>query len=456
MSASPIAAARRRTELGLIVMAATITGAAYTLASLGQNAVIPPILVPFLIALLGLLVVAHLANRVLAKGADGTILPLAALLHGIGYVIIARLSERAAGLQTTWTFVAIIAYVATLVIIQRAGDLARYQWSFLAVGAALLLLPLVPGVGNTKGGARIWVSLGPINFQPGEFAKIALALFFAGYLADHRELIAAGAWRVGPFHLPELRHLLPIAFAWGFAVVVMVAEQDLGSSLLFFTLFVVMMWVSTERASYLVIGLMLFSGAAFVAWRLFDHVQTRVAIWRNPWPQYEGKGYQIVQAMFAFANGGTGGTGLGLGSPNKIPVAKTDFIFAAIGEEMGLIGTTAILIGFLLIIGGGLRIAIRADRAFDKLLATGLTTIVGMQAFIIIGGVTRVVPLTGIALPFVSYGGSSLLANYVLLALLVRVSDSTARRLGETPNELTTGERFDAYRQRRAAAKAGA
>ena len=456
MSASPIAAARRRTELGLIVMAATITGAAYTLASLGQNAVIPPILVPFLIALLGLLVVAHLANRVLAKGADGTILPLAALLHGIGYVIIARLSERAAGLQTTWTFVAIIAYVATLVIIQRAGDLARYQWSFLAIGATLLLLPLVPGLGNTKGGARIWVSLGPINFQPGEFAKIALALFFAGYLADHRELIAAGAWRVGPFHLPELRHLLPIAFAWGFAVVVMVAEQDLGSSLLFFTLFVVMMWVSTERASYLVIGLLLFSGAAYVAWRMFDHVQTRVAIWRNPWPQYEGKGYQIVQAMFAFANGGTGGTGLGLGSPNKIPVAKTDFIFAAIGEEMGLLGTTAILIGFLLIIGGGLRIAIRADRAFDKLLATGLTTIVGMQAFIIIGGVTRVVPLTGIALPFVSYGGSSLLANYVLLALLVRVSDSTSRRLGETPNELTTQERFEAYRQRRTAAKAGA
>jgi peptidoglycan glycosyltransferase len=456
MSATPIAAARRRTELGLIVMAATITGAAYTLASLGKNAEIPPILVPFLVAVLGLLVVAHLANRVLAKGADGTILPLAALLHGIGYVIIARLSERAAGLQTTWTFVAIVAYVATLLIIQRASDLARYQWSFLAVGAALLLLPLVPGLGNTKGGARIWVSLGPINFQPGEFAKIALALFFAGYLADHRELIAAGAWRVGPFHLPELRHLLPIAFAWGFAVVVMVAEQDLGSSLLFFTLFVVMMWVSTERASYLVIGLMLFSGAAFVAWRLFDHVQTRVAIWRNPWPQYEGKGYQIVQAMFAFANGGTAGTGLGLGSPNKIPVAKTDFIFAAIGEELGLLGTTAILIGFLLMIGGGLRIAVRADRAFEKLLATGLTTIVGMQAFIIIGGVTRVVPLTGIALPFVSYGGSSLLANYVLLALLVRDSDSTARRLGETPNERTTQERFEAYRQRRAASvKAG-
>ncbi|HEY4609578.1 MAG TPA: FtsW/RodA/SpoVE family cell cycle protein [Ilumatobacteraceae bacterium] len=456
MSTSPIAAARRRTELGLILMAATITVAAYTLASLGKNAVIPPILVPFLVVVLGLLVVAHLANRVWAKGADGTILPLAALLHGVGYVIIARLSERSAGLQTTWTFVAIVAYVLTLVIVQRPSDLARYQWSFLAIGAALLLMPLVPGIGTVKGGARIWVSIGPINFQPGEFAKIALALFFAGYLADHRELIASAGWRVGPLHLPELRHLLPIALAWGFAVVVMVAEQDLGSSLLFFTLFVVMMWVSTERASYLVIGLILFSGAAYTAWRLVDHVQTRVSIWRNPWPQYEGKGYQIVQAMFAFANGGTGGTGLGLGSPNKIPVAKTDFIFAAIGEELGLLGTTAILIGFLLMIGSGLRIAVRADRPFEKLLATGLTTIVGIQAFIIIGGVTRVVPLTGIALPFVSYGGSSLLANYVLLALLVRVSDSTARRLGETPNELTTQERFESYRQRRAAAKAGA
>ena len=205
-------------------------------------------------------------------------------------MIIARLSERSAGLQTTWTFVAIVAYVATLLVIQRAADLARYQWSFLAIGAALLLLPLVPGVGTTNGGARIWVSLGPINFQPGEFAKIALALFFAGYLADHRELIAAGTWRVGPFHLPEPRHLLPIALAWGFAVVVMVAEKDLGSSLLFFTLFVVMMWVSTERASYLVIGLLLFSGAAYVAWRLFDHVKTRVDDLAQPVAAVRGQG----------------------------------------------------------------------------------------------------------------------------------------------------------------------
>ena len=188
----------------------------------------------------------------------------------------------------------------TLLFVQRAADLARYKWTFFAVGAALLLLPLVPGLGRSFGGARIWVSIGPINFQPGEFAKIALALFFAGYLAERRELIAAGTWKVGPLHLPEPRHLLPIALAWGFSVVVMVGQKDLGASLLFFTLFVVMLWVATERAS--VPGAsasLLFAGAAYVAWRLFDNVQTRVAIWRNPWPQYEGKGYQIIQAMFA-------------------------------------------------------------------------------------------------------------------------------------------------------------
>ncbi len=448
---SPIAARRRNTELSLILMAAVITAAAYTLASLGKNAQIPQIIVPFLIALLVLLVVAHLANRMLAAGADSTLLPLAALLNGLGYVMIARLSDRLASLQTTWAFISIIAYVGVLLVVQRATDLARYKWTFLFLGAGLLLLPLVPGVGASFGGARIWVSIGPINFQPGEFAKILLALFFAGYLAERRELIAAGTWKVGPFHLPEPRHLLPIVLAWAFAVVVMVAEKDLGSSLLFFTLFVVMIWVATERAAFLAIGLVMFAGAAFLAWKLFAHVQTRVTIWRDPWPQYQGKGYQIIQSIFALANGGVSGTGLGLGSPNKIPEVKNDFIFAAIGEELGLVGATAVLIAFLLIIGAGLRIATRTERPFEKVLATGLTAILGVQAFIIIGGVIRVVPLTGITLPFVSYGGSSLLANYVLLALLIRISDSGARQFGEVPDTLTIGERFEARRARRRA-----
>ena len=448
-SLSPIAAARRNTELGLVVMAGCITGAAYTLASLGKNAEIPPIIVPFFVAMLGLLLIAAIATRLFARGADPTLLPLVALLHGLGYVMITRLDDRLAGLQTTWTFIAISAYVATLVVVQRTNDLARYTWTFFVIGAGLLLLPLVPGVGRTFGGARIWVSIGPINFQPGEFAKIALALFFAGYLAERRELIAANSWKFGPFHLPEPRHLLPILLSWGFSVVVMVGLKDLGASLLFFALFVVMVWVATERTSFIVIGTGLFAGAAYVAWRLFDNVQTRVAIWHNPLPQYEGKGYQVIQAMFALANGGVDGTGLGLGSPNKIPEVKNDFIFAALGEELGLFGATAILIAYVLIIGAGLRIAVRADRAFDKILATGLTTIVGLQAFIIIGGVIRVVPLTGITLPFVSYGGSSLLANYILVALLMRISDSSARRLGEVPDTLTIGERFEARRAAR-------
>jgi cell division protein FtsW (lipid II flippase) len=456
MASSPIATARRNSELGLVVMAAGITAVAYTLAALGQNAQIPARIIPFLIALLGLLLSAHVATRMLAPGADGTLLPLAVLLNGIGYVIIARLSTRLAGLQTTWTFIGVIAFVITLVVVQRPSDLARYKWTFLIVGAGLLMLPLVPGVGTSVGGARIWVSIGPINFQPGEFAKIALALFFAGYLADNRELISAGTRRIGPMRIPEMRFLLPVTLAWGFAVAVMVAEKDLGSALLFFTLFTVMMWVATERAIYLIIGVVLFSVAAYTAWKLFAVVQTRVSIWLDPWSQYEGKGYQIVQAMFAFANGGTGGTGLGLGSPTKIPAAKTDYIFAAIGEEMGLVGATAVLIAFLLMIGAGLRIAMRSERPFEKLLATGLTTIIGMQAFIIIGGVVRVVPLTGITLPFVSYGGSSLLANWVLLALLIRLSDTNARRAGETPDQLTIGERWEARQLRRVARKGAA
>jgi peptidoglycan glycosyltransferase len=446
MSASPFASLRRGNELGLVVMAAVITGAAYVLASLGRNAEVPANVGPFLGVILALLVVAHIATRALAGGADGVLLPLAALLNGLGYVMITRLSERLAGLQATWTFVGIGAYVLTLFVIRRVGDLARYKWTLFALGATLLVLPFVPGVGRSFGGARIWVSVGPINFQPGEFAKIALAIFFAAYLMERRELIATGTWTIGRLHLPEPRHLLPLLLAWGFSVVVMVGQKDLGSSLLFFALFLVLVWVATEKTSYLVIGTALFAGGAYLAWRLFDHVQTRVDIWLDPWSQYNDRGYQPAQAWFAMASGGITGTGLGQGDPTRIPEAKNDFIFAAIGEELGLLGATAVLLAFVLMIGSGLRIAVRAERPFEKLLATGLSTILGVQAFIIIGGVVRVVPLTGITLPFVSYGGSSLLANYVLLALLMRISDSTARRLGEVPDVPTLGERWQARR----------
>ena len=446
---------RRSTELVLVVMAALITGIAYTLASLGANAQIPARIGPFLGLLLVLIGVAHLAVRLLARGADSTMLPVAVLLHGIGYVMITRLDDRLAGLQTLWSFVAIAAFVATLWFIQRTNDLTRYTWTLLFGGAFLLLLPMLPGIGVNINGARIWVRFGPISFQPGEFAKIALAIFFAAYLAERRELIAASTWKVGPLRLPEIQYIAPILVAWGFSVMVMVGQRDLGSSLLFFTLFVVMMWVATERISYLVIGFVLFGAAAFAAWQLFGHVQTRVDIWLDPWADEYGKGFQIVQALYGIGDGGITGTGLGRGSPDKVPLAQNDFIFASIGEEMGLIGATTVLMSYLLLIGAGLRTALRTDRTFDKLLATGLTTIVGVQAFIIIAGVIKVVPLTGITLPFVSYGGSSLLSNYIVLAILIRLSDAGARRLGELPDDPTPRERWAAWKLRRRAKRDG-
>nr|MBA3983742.1 FtsW/RodA/SpoVE family cell cycle protein [Acidimicrobiia bacterium] len=227
-----LARRRRSGELTLIIMVALITGGGYMLAALGTNSEIPARIVPFLVALVALLIITHIAVRLLARGADATILPLAAFLHGIGYVMITRIDERLAGLQTTWSFVSVAAFIATLVIVQRATDLARYKWLLFTAGAVLLVLPMVPGIGTTfNTGARIWVQLGPINFQPGEFAKLALAIFFASYLADTKELIAAGTWKLGPIHLPSPRYIAPLLIAWGFSVMVMVGEKDLGSSL---------------------------------------------------------------------------------------------------------------------------------------------------------------------------------------------------------------------------------
>lgn len=436
---------RRFTELTLIAMAAAIIGSGYTLASLGANAEIPASIGPFLGLVIGLIVTAHVAVRILAKGADPTLLPVAVLLHGLGYVMITRLDESLASRQSLWSLIAIAMFVAVLFYVQRPIDLARYKWTLLFGGIGGLLLPLLPGLGYSEGGARIWVSVGPINFQPGEFAKVALAVFFAAYLAERRELITASTWKLGPLRLPEFQYIAPILVAWGFSVLVMVGQRDLGSSLLFFTLFVVMMWIATERVSYLILGVVLFGGASYAAWQMFSHVQTRVSIWLNPWDDPYDSGFQIVQALYGIGDGGIVGTGLGRGSPDKVPEAQNDFIFSALGEEIGLIGATGILIAYLLFIGAGLRIALRTDRTFEKLLAAGLTTVVGVQAFIIIGGVIKLVPLTGITLPFVSYGGSSLLSNYIILAILLRLSDTGARRLGELPDAPTVQERWRAF-----------
>jgi cell division protein FtsW (lipid II flippase) len=428
-------AARRTTELGLLVLGTMFVVGAYLLASVPEDSAIPTTVGPFLGVIVGLPLVAHVAVRRLAPHADGMLLPLASLLNGLGYVFIVRLDEARidpqglAGLQSVWMILGVAAFVATLIVLPDARRLERYRYTAGFIGLVLLLLPLLPVVGRTINGSRIWVSFGPVNFQPGEFAKLALAVFFAGYLVEKRELLAINR-AFGPIALPDPKHLGPILLAWGVALVVMIAERDLGSSLLFFTLFLVLIWVATERASYLAVGVTLFLGGGYLAFSMFSHVQERFDGWLNPWDAERGD--QVIQAAFAFADGGIAGTGLNLGVPvGNIPVVESDMIFAAIGEELGLLGATGILIGFMLMIGAGLRTAQQTTNGFERLLATGLTTLLGFQAFIIMAGVTRVLPLTGVTLPFISYGGSSLLANWVLLALLLRISNDATERDAE-------------------------
>jgi peptidoglycan glycosyltransferase len=428
---SPVARRRRAQELGLGLMTVVVTGGGYVLLLLADTPDLPPDLWVFMLAVLGLYLVAHLAVRRFASRADATLLPLAAVLNGIGFVIISRLDRDLARVQAVWIAVGVGAFVLTLLLVREVRTLERYKYTFLLLGIAALLIPLVPGVGREINGARLWLRIGPLNFQPGEIAKVLLVVFFAGYLVDKRELLTSGTRRIGRLALPDPKHLGPLLLAWGFSILVMVRQKDLGSSLLFFAVFAAMLYIATERASYLLVAFTLFVGGAVIAYQLFGHVQDRVTAWVDPWSVSQTTGFQIVQSMFALGSGGFAGTGLGLGSPQKIPNASTDFVFSAIGEELGLLGTAAVCILFLLFVGSGFRIAVQADRSFPKLFAAGLTVIIGIQTFVIVGGVTRVIPLTGVTLPFISYGGSSLIANFVIVALLLRISDETVRHAEE-------------------------
>ncbi len=434
----------RTVELGLLVIALLTTCVGYVLVVLAQRVEVGAELLGQLQAEVGgfmaivviLLLAAHVVVRLLAPLADGLLLPLAALLNGLGYVMIARLDEGLAASQSAWTFIGLGAFSATLLVLPDPKRLEPYRYTLALIGVGLLMLPLVPGLGVEINGARIWLRAGPFSIQPGEFAKIVFAGFLAGYLADKRELLTTGNRRVGPLTIPDARHFGPLLAALGGALMVMIAQRDLGSSLLLFTLFVVMFYVATARVAYVLIGLIAFSTGAYVSWRLFSHVQRRVDIWLDPFADPKGAGFQIAEASFAMADGGLTGTGLGQGTPEKVPFAATDMIFAAFGEELGLLGATAILVTFLFFVGAGLRVALNARSPFEQLLAAGLTALLGFQAFIIIGGILRVLPLTGVTLPFVSYGGSSLISNYIILAILVRISHNSVVGRAEELEEL--------------------
>ncbi len=330
--------------------------------------------------------------------------------------------------QFLGTILGIGLFILTLAVVRDFRVLARFKYILGFVGVGLLLLPLAPGIGATINGARLWVTIpGPFQFQPGELAKVCLVIFFAAYLAERKELLAIASRRFAGLHFPDIKHFGPLLVMWGLSLSVMFFEKDLGSSLLFFSIFIVMLYMATARIAYVVVGGGLFTIGAIVGYSIFAHVQDRVTVWFNVFDPklINDEGFQLAQSLFALATGGLFGTGLGQGQPQRIPEAHTDFIFSVIGEELGLVGTTAVLLCFILLIARGLRAALQSRDDFGQLLAAGLIAIFALQAFIILGGVTRLLPLTGITLPFMSYGGSSLLSNFILMALLVRISDQT-------------------------------
>ncbi|MGZ4625634.1 MAG: FtsW/RodA/SpoVE family cell cycle protein, partial [Kineosporiaceae bacterium] len=327
-----------------------------------------------------------------------------------------------------WSAIGIACAIAVLVFVRDHRALARYTYTAMIAGFALLLLPLLPGIGREVRGARIWIGVGPLTFQPGELAKILLALFFAGYLVTARDSLSLVGRRFLGLQLPRGRDLGPILVAWLASLGVLVFESDLGTSLLFFGLFVAMLYVATERISWIVIGLLLFAAGAFLAWTLFAHVQVRVAIWLHPFdPANVATAYQPIQGWYGMASGGLLGTGLGQGRPDLVPFAQSDFIVAAIGEELGLAGLFAVLVLYGMLVERGLRTAVGVRDGFGKLLAAGLAFSIALQVFVVVGGVTRLIPLTGLTAPFLAYGGSSLVSNWIIVALLLRISDSARR-----------------------------
>ncbi|MEX0757777.1 MAG: FtsW/RodA/SpoVE family cell cycle protein [Acidimicrobiia bacterium] len=380
----------------------------------------------------------HVAVRRFAPGASTNLIPPAALVAMFGLIEIYRINPVRAGLQRWWMLIAAAGGVIVLAWLHRSGTeiLRRYRNITLAGAVVLMLTPLLPSDwplpirGLTVNGSRLWIEIDlgitALNFQPGEIAKVAIVVFLAGYLADRRVALIEAKRRLGPVALPEPRQLLPLLVVWGATLGVMVSQRDLGASLLLFAVFVAMLYAATGQSGYLTGGLFLTVLGAVGSWRVFDHVQRRVTAWIDPLSDFEDAGFQVAQGMFGLGTGSLSGSGPGLGRPDLIPNAITDFIFAAVGEEFGFAGTVAVLASYALMVAVGFGISLRARDRFRKLLAAGLTLTFGIQTFLIIGGVLRVVPLTGITLPFMSYGGSSLVGNFVLLAILLRVSHEEA------------------------------
>jgi len=428
---------RRNVELALLLLAVAIVVIAYVNVGLSVSGDFPPGLVGQTIGLLGISLAFHGLLRWRASYADPLLLPIVTLLNGLGLVMIHRLdiakgrdiSEGLALKQLTWSALAVAIAAVVLVLLRDHRILRRYTFTAAVAAFVLLILPLVPGIGRSVNGSRIWIGLGPFTFQPGEVAKIALAVFFAGYLVQTRDALSLAGRRVLGLTLPRGRDLGPIVVAWVLSLLVLVFEKDLGSSLLLFGLFVSMLYVATERTSWIAIGMTLFCAGAYVAYLAFGHVQARVHLWLDPFAS--GQSDQLAKGLMGMAAGGLLGTGLGRGRPDLTYFAESDFIVPSFGEELGLVGLFALFVLYVLLVERGMRTALGVRDGFGKLLASGLAFAVALQCFVVVGGVTRVIPLTGLTMPFLSYGGSSLLANWSLVALLLRISDHARRPTAE-------------------------
>jgi cell division protein FtsW (lipid II flippase) len=442
---------RRRTELAMLVFAIAVVLFAYASVGLSMTGHIPAGIASYGLAFAILMLLAHLAIRRFAPWADPLMLPLAALLNGLGIVMIYRLQQSGRGgnpgrlittmsastttLQVMWSAVGVAAFVAVLVLIREPRVLQRYTYTLGAVGIVLLSIPaLLPASLSEINGAKVWISVGGFSVQPGEFAKLALAVFFAGYLVTKRDVLSLAGRRVLGIDLPRGRDLGPVLVAWAASMIILVFETDIGTSALFFGLFLVMLYIATQRTSWLLIGGGLFLAGAIAVSQLSAHVAERVTVWLHPFaPQYVyGIAYQPAQGLYGLGFGGLLGTGLGHGQPYWTPLVQSDFIVTAFGEELGLTGLMAILLIYGLIVQRGMRAAVAVRDPFSKLLAGGLAFVLALQVFVIVGGVTRLIPLTGITTPFLSQGGSSLVASWMLIALLMRVSD-TARKPAPQP-----------------------